>query len=53
MGTSSKGINRGIGLYHVKELCEEWNCNIFCENIEIEGKNWIQFDLEMCKEVNH
>lgn len=53
MGTSSKGINRGIGLYHVKELCEEWNCNIFCENIEIEGRNWIQFDLEMCKEVNH
>lgn len=52
MGISNKGINRGIGLYHVRELCKKWNCNIYCENVEVDGANWIQFDLEMCKEVN-
>ncbi|MGN0341483.1 MAG: sensor histidine kinase [Roseburia sp.] len=40
---SSKGSERGIGLFHVKSLCEEWNGNVVCENVRIEDKNWIQF----------
>ena len=36
---SSKGEGRGIGLFYVKSLCEKWNCDILCENIEIEKNN--------------
>uniref|UniRef100_UPI004055F268 sensor histidine kinase n=1 Tax=Agathobacter sp. TaxID=2021311 RepID=UPI004055F268 len=52
MGNSSKGRGRGIGLFHVKSLCEEWKCDIICENISIEGKNWIQFTIVMNKTDN-
>lgn len=45
MGVSEKGTERGLGLYHVKQLCEEWEMEIRCENIEIEMENWIQFML--------
>lgn len=48
-GISTKGANRGIGLYHVKALCEEWNSNIRCENVMVNDKNWIQFTLEINK----
>lgn len=51
-GVSTKGINRGIGLYHVRTLCEEWGCNIRCENISKNDKNWIQFTLEINKAAN-
>lgn len=49
---TSKGIGRGVGLYHVKQLCEEWDCNVVCENIAIENKNWIQFKFIMKKTDN-
>ncbi len=42
---SSKGEGRGLGLYYVKTLCNDWNMDIRCENIEIEQKNWVQFTL--------
>lgn len=42
---SEKGSGRGLGLYHLKCLCEEWKCEIGCKNIEIHGKNWIVFML--------
>lgn len=45
MEASSKGEGRGLGLYHLKTLCNDWKMNIRCENIEIEQKNWIQFTL--------
>lgn len=48
-GVSSKGKNRGLGLYHVKSLCQELGCDICCRNIEHEEKNWIKFSLEMGK----
>lgn len=49
IGNSSKGIGRGIGLFHVKSLCEEWNTNVLCENVVIEDKNWIQFTIVLDK----
>ena len=51
-GISTKGENRGIGLYHVKTLCEEWNSNIRCQNVSADDKNWIQFTLEINKAAN-
>lgn len=51
-GVSTKGINRGIGLYYVKTLCEEWQCNIRCENVNVDDKNWIQFTFEINKAAN-
>ena len=50
MGVSEKGAERGIGLYHLKELCVEWKCRITCQNIDSDEKNWIKFILEIDKE---
>lgn len=44
-GDTTKGIGRGIGLYRVRELCKEWNCNIKCRNQYIENDNWIVMEL--------
>lgn len=49
---SSKGNGRGIGLFHVNSICEEWNCNVVCKNIKIEDRNWIQFTLILNKTDN-
>lgn len=46
-GQSSKGKSRGLGLYHLKCLCEECNCEIGCSNLYIDKENWIVFSLEM------
>ena len=43
---SSKGEGRGIGLYHLKNLCVEWNCYLGYRNIEYDNQNWIEFWLE-------
>lgn len=48
-GVSSKGRNRGLGLYYVKRLCRDLNSNIQCRNIEYEQENWIEFSLEVGK----
>lgn len=48
-GVSSKGNNRGLGLYHVKHLCQELGCNIYCKNIEYEQESWIEMMLEVTK----
>ena len=44
-GVSSKGASRGLGLYHLKQLCAKNNCSICCENEDINGENWIAFSL--------
>lgn len=44
-GKSSKGDMRGIGLYRVKEICKEQNCEILCSNEEEGNLNWIKFEL--------
>ncbi len=49
LGVSSKGLVRGLGLYHVKELCVEWNGSICCRNLNIQGDNWIEFSLGIDK----
>lgn len=46
---SEKGSGRGLGLYHLKCLCEEWNSDIGCRNMEINKENWIVFSLEIGK----
>lgn len=50
---SEKGSGRGLGLYHLKCLCEEWNCDIGCKNVEINQKNWIVFTLKIGKADNN
>lgn len=52
-GISSKGAERGLGLYHVKLLCQEWSSDICCQCIDIEQKNWIEFGLSICKADSH
>lgn len=52
MEKSEKGSGRGLGLYHLKCLCEEWKCDIGCRNEETEQKNWIVFTLQIRKADN-
>ncbi len=44
-GYSKKGENRGLGLYNVKQICEEYHMEISCDNIEIDGSNWLYFGI--------
>lgn len=46
---SEKGNGRGIGLFHLKRMCEEWKCHIGCRNVENAHKNWIEFTLRIGK----
>lgn len=48
-GYSSKGEKRGLGLYHVKEVCDKYNIDILCENRQIDELNWITFELRIRK----
>ena len=52
LGKSEKGAGRGLGLYHLKCLCEEWNSDIICRNMEIGQNNWIEFRLKIVKADN-
>lgn len=42
-GFSKKGRNRGLGLYNVKMICNEYSMNILCENKIIDSENWLSF----------
>jgi len=42
-GYSRKGENRGLGLYNVKKICEEYGFEIICDNKIIEDSNWLAF----------
>ena len=46
-GYSSKGEKRGLGLYHVKDVCDKYNIDILCENRQIDEFNWITFELRI------
>ncbi len=50
-GYSKKGEDRGLGLYHVKSICDEYKLNMLCQNIEIDGINWISFMISSKKET--
>ncbi len=43
---SSKGENRGLGLYNVKKICSEYKLDIVCRNLEIENVNWLSFCIK-------
>lgn len=47
--TTTKDEGRGLGLYHVKRICEQYNCTIGCGNVEEKGENRIQFILRVKK----
>lgn len=52
LGKSEKGSGRGLGLYHLKCLCDEWKCDVGCRNMEINQGNWIVFTLKIGKADN-
>lgn len=48
---SKKGENRGLGLYNVKQICEEYGLDIACDNVDIDGENWLSFEIRKEKET--
>ncbi|MBP3470276.1 MAG: GHKL domain-containing protein [Lachnospiraceae bacterium] len=48
-GYSTKGTGRGLGLYHVKEICERYHMDLSFSNEERDGDNWICFRIHMKK----
>ncbi len=42
-GFSKKGGGRGLGLFNVKNICNEYLLNIYCENKNIDNENWFTF----------
>lgn len=55
MGFSTKGENRGIGLYSVKELLNNNNIDIRVENINDKQVNWLSISIEIpkCNQATH
>ncbi len=45
-GFSKKGNNRGLGLYNVKSICNEYSLKIYCENKKIDNENWFSFTVK-------
>ncbi len=45
LGHTTKDKGQGIGLAQVRKLCDEWQGKITCKNQNIEGTNWIVFEL--------
>lgn len=52
LNQTNKGEGRGLGLYHVKCICEELNCEIECGNKTMDEENWIVFTLRVGKTDN-
>jgi sensor histidine kinase regulating citrate/malate metabolism len=48
-GQSSKGKNRGLGLYYAKKLCHRFGGIISYEKMELEGLHWIELGIEIQK----
>lgn len=44
-GYSTKGENRGLGLYNVKRICDEYNFMILCDNVSENDSNWVEFKI--------
>ena len=47
---SSKGKQRGIGLYRVRNLCKEFGYSICVDNQLIKDENWITFTFIIPRE---
>ena len=50
-GFTKKGINRGLGLYNVKNICDEYSLKIYCENKVENEENWLCFIISNVKET--
>ena len=50
-GFSRKGEDRGLGLYNVKNICDDYFLNILCENRIVNEENWICFNVNNKKET--
>ncbi len=48
-GYSGKGSGRGLGLYNVKKIAEQYEAKIACRNIMINQHNWISFAIKLQK----
>lgn len=48
-GYSSKGENRGLGLYSLKKMGKEYDFDIVCSNLEVDSVNWISFSVQLKK----
>ncbi len=40
-------LERGYGLYNAKRIVNEWNGEIFVQNEELDGKNYLSFRVEL------
>lgn len=47
-GISSKGKDRGLGLYSIKDLVKKWKGEIIADNIEKENENWLYIIVKIC-----
>lgn len=45
-GYSQKGAFRGMGLYNVKRICDEYRLKLYCTNKTINNQNWFTFMIE-------
>lgn len=50
-GYSTKGTNRGLGLYSVKKMSREYDFDIIFSNKEISNENWVCFEIKINKEL--
>ena len=49
LGNSKKGEKRGLGLYYLKKLCDDYKVDLLCRNIVWEDENWIEFSVGIKK----
>lgn len=52
-GYSEKGVNRGLGLYNVNNICQEYGLQVYFENKEIDGQNWLSFKISNKQPKKH
>ncbi|MDE6607651.1 MAG: GHKL domain-containing protein [Lachnospiraceae bacterium] len=46
-GYSSKGEDRGLGLYGIKRMGLEYHFDIICSNVLIDNRNWVSFSIHL------
>lgn len=49
MGYSTKGGNRGLGLYSVKSIVKRYQSHIFVDNYQENNHNWFRFKIQIGK----
>lgn len=51
-GYSSKGENRGLGLYSLKKMGRDYGFEVVCSNVLVGDKNWLSFSVELGKDAS-